>query len=305
MLQINELYFLQYMMLFPAEWRCPLSDYYMKTADSPSGKAFVLKDNEKPVAYAILVKENEGWILKYIYTDKNRRRKGYASYLIQEIMMCTEKYLRVHILQSQPYYNALAACLNKLGFMVNDTSCVYSFAVGESLWKRMDELKLLRMKEFLLRDGSECIPFCVMSAGIREQLISSTSNSFSNTLNPDSILNSAENVDFSLSTVLVKDGELKAYTLITRPTKNTVLVEQIAETQSEIGSGRIVAPLCASLEAIRNTPEIKMMKFTISDRNTQSYRFVMEILKGQELNVKENSSFIITAEMSFTKLKRE
>ncbi|MGN0578391.1 MAG: GNAT family N-acetyltransferase, partial [Ruminiclostridium sp.] len=182
MVQTEELYFLQYIMLFPAEWRCPLSDYYMKMADTEYGKAFLLKDNEKPMTYAVLAKENQGWILKYIYTDKDKRRKGYASYLIREIIMRTEKYLRVHILQSQPYYNAIAVCLNKLGFMVNDTSCVYSVAAGESLWKHMDELRLVKMKEFLLRDGSLCIPFCDMEDCIKNQLINSTENSFRNLL---------------------------------------------------------------------------------------------------------------------------
>ncbi|MGN0669348.1 MAG: GNAT family N-acetyltransferase [Oscillospiraceae bacterium] len=96
-------------MLFPADWRCPLSDYYMKTADSPSGKAFFLKDNEKPVAYAVLVQENEGWVLKYIFTDKNERQKGYASYLIREIVLRAEKYLGVHILRSHPFFDAISA----------------------------------------------------------------------------------------------------------------------------------------------------------------------------------------------------
>lgn len=295
MLQVDALYFLQYMMLFPAEWHCPPADHYMKMADSESGRAFVLKDNDKPVAFAVLIKENQGWVLKYIYTDKDKRRKGYASYLIRETVLRMSKYLRVHIIHSHPYYNAVSACLNKLGFIENDTSCVYAVSVGKSLWKRMDELQLLRMKEFLLRDGSECIPFCKMNDSIREQLLSSASNSFSNTLNPASLMqNSSEKVDLSISTVLVKNGELEAYTLITRPSKNTVSVEHISEAHNEIGSGRIVAPLCASLEAIRNTPEITMMKLTISDRNTQSYRFVTEILKGQELNVTKNSSFIIS-----------
>ena len=298
MLQVDRLYVLQYMMLLPAEWRSPLSDHYMKTADSESGRAFILSDNEKPVSYAVLIKENSGWILKYIYTDQQKRRKNYASYLIREIVKQLDQYVRVHMIHSHPYYQAMKACIDKLGFIENDTSSVYAVSVGESLWKRMDELQLPRMKEFLLRDGSECVPFCKMSDDIRNQLIKSTSNRFSNSLNPKIFFeNSVETVDLAISNVLVKDGELEAYTLITRPVRNTISVEQIAETQSEIGSGRIVAPLCESLEAIRNRPEITMMKMTISDRNKRSYHFVMEVLKGQKINVTKNSSYIITAAM--------
>ena len=268
MLRVDRLYLLQYMMILPNEWHSPLADHYMKMADSESGMAFLLSDNDMPVAYEVLNKENEGWVLNYIYTDKEKRRKNYAS------------------------------CLDKLGFIMNDTSCVYAVPVGESLWKHMDELQLQRMKEFLLRDGSKCISFCKMDSDIREQLLKSSSNHFSNSLNPEGFFkNSVENVDSAISNVLVKSGLLEAYTLITRPAINTVSVEQISEAQSKIGSGRIIAPLCASFEAIRNCPEITKMKMTISDRNTRSYRFVMEILKGQKISVTKNSSYIITAAM--------
>ena len=268
MLRVDRLYLLQYMMILPNEWHSPLADHYMKMADSESGMAFLLSDNDMPVAYAVLNKENEGWVLNYIYTDKEKRRKNYAS------------------------------CLDKLGFIMNDTSCVYAVPVGESLWKHMDELQLQRMKEFLLRDGSKCISFCKMDSDIREQLLKSSSNHFSNSLNPEGFFkNSVENVDSAISNVLVKSGLLEAYTLITHPAINTVSVEQISEAQSKIGSGRIIAPLCASFEAIRNCPEITKMKMTISDRNTRSYRFVMEILKGQKISVTKNSSYIITAAM--------
>lgn len=268
MLRVDRLYLLQYMMILPNEWHSPLADHYMKMADSESGMAFLLSDNDMPVAYAVLNKENEGWVLNYIYTDKEKRRKNYAS------------------------------CLDKLGFIMNDTSCVYAVPVGESLWKHMDELQLQRMKEFLLRDGLKCISFCKMDSDIREQLLKSSSNHFSNSLNPEGFFkNSVENVDSAISNVLVKNGLLEAYTLITRPAINTVSVEQISEAQSKIGSGRIIAPLCASFEAIRNCPEITKMKMTISDRNTRSYRFVMEILKGQKISVTKNSSYIITAAM--------
>lgn len=153
------------------------------------------------------------------------------------------------------------------------------------------------MKEFLLRDGSVCIPFCEMNDSIRNRLINSPTNSFSNTLNPAKLLQNDKNVDFEISTVLVKNGELVAYTLVTRPAQNTVSVEQISEAQNELGSGRIVAPLCLSLEAIRKNPEITMMKMTISNSNTSSNSFVTEILKGQEITSTQNISFIITKKM--------
>lgn len=109
--------------------------------------------------------------------------------------------------------------------------------------------------------------------------------------------NNAENIDRAISTVLLKNGEPRAYALITRPSRNSISIEQISEAQSEMGSGRIVAPLCASFEAIRKLTEIKMMKLTISNRNKQSYRFVMRMFEGQEIGVTKNTSYIITKAM--------
>ena len=73
MLKASELYYLQYLMMFPAEWRSPMSDYYMKTAESKSGKAFVLTDDDNPVAYAVLVRENLFWLHNWVLRLQQER----------------------------------------------------------------------------------------------------------------------------------------------------------------------------------------------------------------------------------------
>lgn len=297
MLEIGELHFWQYGML-PLAWHSPLSDYFMNMVQAGAGRAFLLRADGVPVSYAIALREGRGWRMVYLFTLPEHRRNGYARHLIGQLVQQLEGYLRVQIVQTNPCYEALLDCLRSMGFVVHDTSCVYSVPVDEVLWARMDELNLVRVKEFVLRGGFACIALRDCGAEIRQQLMDSTTSSFQNQLDPAELLrNPAAHVDENLSTVLVKEGSLLAYTLILRPSAGVAEMEHIAETKAEIGGGKIVAPLCATLEKMRKDPQLREMKLTISDKNQRSYQFVMEILKGVPIRTARNVSLVATAAM--------
>ncbi len=290
-MRIDELFLMQYFALLPKAWHSPLSDYFMRMVGNGKGKAFLLQKESVFAGYAVLLSENEGWVLKYLYIAPELRRQGCAEYFVRQLVEQMPNYLRVHLVESLPCFDALYACLQKLGFRSNDLSCVYTVPVDVVLWERMEELKMPRMKELFLRNGSECMSFAQMSEEIRQQLLHSTTGEFGNFLEPaDLMQNPASYLDEDLSMVLVCDGKLLAYTLITRPAAGTVSVEQIAETHDEIGSGKIIAPLCETLEVVRRIPQITQMQLAISDSNTRSYRFVMEVLKGTEIRKTRNVS---------------
>lgn len=297
MLQMEELNFLQYMLL-PAEWHCPLSDYFMRMVQAGAGRAYRLCADGAPVSYAVVLREGVGWRMPYLFTHPEQRRKGYARQMIRQLAEQLDGYLRAHIIQTHPYYDAMMACLQSLGFVVNDASCVYSVEVDGRFWARMEELNLVRVKEFLLRGGLTCTPLCAAGEELRKQLMDSPRSRFENQLNPAELLrNPAAHVDEALSMLLVKNGELLAYTLILRPSAGVAQIEHIAEAKEEIGGGKIVEPLCATLEAMRKDPQIHKMKLTISDGNQRSYQFVMEILKGLSIEETRNVSLAVTAAM--------
>lgn len=297
MLQMEELHFLQYMLL-PEEWHCPLSDYFMRMVEAGAGRAYRLCAEGTPVSFAVVLREGVGWRMPYLFTHPEQRRKGYARQLIYRMAEQLDGYLRAHIIQTHPYYDALTTCMQSLGFVVNDVSCVYSVEVDERFWARMEELNLIRVKEFLLRGGLTCTSLRTAGAESRQQLMDSPRSPFENRLDPSELLrNPAAHVDEDLSMLLMKDGALAAYTLILRPCADVAQMEHIAEAREEIGGGKIVAPLCATLEAMRNDPQIQKMKLTISNRNLRSYRFVMEILKGLPIQETRNVSLAVTAAM--------
>lgn len=167
MLQMEEMNFLQYMLL-PAEWHCPLSDYFMRMVQAGAGRAYRLCADGAPVSYAVVLREGVGWRMPYLFTHPEQRRKGYARQMIRQLAEQLDGYLRAHIIQTHPYYDAMMACLQSLGFVVNDASCVYSVEVDGRFWARMEELNLVRVKEFLLRGGLTCMPLCATLEAMRK-----------------------------------------------------------------------------------------------------------------------------------------
>lgn len=294
MMELNELSIIAYMML-DNKWRSALSSFYMNAVENGNGKAYMLSVQGEIVAYAILWPEGKGSVIKYIFTDPDKRRNGYASKLIKELAKTQKAYLRIHILHTLPSYEALSGCVRKAGFRLNDTSCVYSVEVTDAFWKRMDDLKFVRMKEFVLRDGSECISFCEMDDGIAKQLRESVGSAFQNTLNPVQFMDREEGkLDKELSYVLIKAGELQSYTLITRPQNSLACFEQIAEAKEHLVSGMILGPLCSTLENIRyNHPEITRINMTVSDSNDKSNGLILGIFEGMDIQEVRNDSYVL------------
>lgn len=302
-MNIIELTYISYLFTNP-EMRCALSDYYMQIVDAGGGQAFAVLNGSDICAYAVLINEGRGKVLSYICTDPNERRKGYATQLLCKIVEDSEFYIRLHILRAHPSFEAMHHMAKAAGFMLHDISNVYTCPVNEQLWHRMDELKLHKMKELFLRDGSVCKPFIKLNEVEFEQLRNSGKSSFGNSLDTTVFTRTVSNEpserekaagvpDYNLSFALFgKDGVLRAYTLVMHPTSENVCFEHIAEAKGDIGSGSVITPLCASLERIREDASIKRMMLTISERNERSMSFTLKILKNQNLTRLQNYSLV-------------
>lgn len=292
-MKVTDLPVMTYVLELPPEWRTPLSDYYMKRVSEGGGKAYALSDGGSICSYAILLREERGMVLCYVYTAEELRRRRYASKLIREVISRTKGYVCANISREHSVFPAVSGLLSGLGFQISDVRDTYTVAIDGTSWERMDRLGFIKMKDFLLRDGSRCIPFAEMEPSIREQLLHSRDNAFGNALDPAPFLKQdAAKTDNQLSTVLVSGGELRGYTLVTRIAEDTVCFDQIAEAEAEIGNGSILAPLCSSLEGIRSESAITKIMMTISRKNNRSFNFVNGLVKGIGIQKKENDTFL-------------
>ena len=293
-MEFKEINFYQYEMLLDSSCKCPLSDYYVSVTRNGNGKVYALIEDNSIISYAIAFLQSGELLIAYVYTIEKSRQNGYAEKIIKNIISTETEFpfIRVHITSSHDYFNAVKRICDNIGFINAKESYVYSFAIDQKFWIRLNELKVMRMKDILLSGGFECVSFSHMSEDIFKQIINSPNSEYKNSLNPkDYIENSNTHVDYDLSFAMVKDNLLCAYSMITLINSDTICVEQISEAESRIGSGIIIAPLCASFEEIKKRTNIKRMNLTIYEENDKSKDFVMGLLENGIIKKTQNINY--------------
>lgn len=290
-MKIKILTFWEYLLL-DAEMHTGLSDHFMHAINEGEGAAFSLSENGQTISYAIISQEVSGIRLQYIFTHPKMRRQGYATKLIAHFLKKSKYRIIATINESIDYSEAIIACLTKLSFKAYNSGTTYTATTDDAMWEKMDRLKIVKIKELLLRENAECISFKKMSIDARNQLLNSTQSEFGNKLNPSPFLTSnANRTDTDLSTIMLEDGILCSYVIITRLSRDAVCFEQISETNKKIGTGSIIAPICCALEGIRKKPEIKKFTLYILDNNQPSADFFLSMFSIDELRITRNVSY--------------
>lgn len=292
-MQIQEITYMQYELLLPNECKCALSNYYVSLASS-GGKIYALIQDTNIISYAIILFENTCTTIKYIFTKESERNLGHATYLIKGILNIEKQYpfIRIHITENLSSYKTISDICGTIGFISSEKNHVFSFDLSPALWNKMDSLKLTRMKDIWLRSDFVCTSFANMSEAIKNQLVESANTSFKNSLNPKDLIQNNANIANDLSFVLTKDETLYAYSLVTALSFDTICIEQISETNTSIGSGIIIAPLCSTLEIVRKNQNIKRMNLAIYDSNDKSLGFVLGMLDDMKSSEIVNKNYI-------------
>ena len=272
--------------LLDKSWRTGLSDYYV--SDISRSMVYGLTDDEGVCAYAVIVSQEPLPVLEFVFTVPQRRRRGLAYRLIRMIADTVNSDIQCHLLSSFPSYTEMNGLLNKLGASSSCVGRVYTSAVNARLWERMDEMRMVRLKDMILRGGGECSSLAEADPSVIKQLADSPFSAFRNHLDPRALLDNPH-LDKTFSSVYLRDSRLCAYTLLTGQNGGSICFEQISESEDMIGKGAVMAPLCLSLEALRAaTPEISRFSLQINKDNRDSYSFVMSILKDQDLSITDN-----------------
>lgn len=292
-MELKEMSIWDYLLLPGPAWHTGLSDYYI--SNSKSIVIFGLTNDGVILSYAIIMTDFQMPILAFILTDPEQRRRGFAACLLRLIMHRLNSGLECRIQPAMQYYPEMNGLMLKLGASASLSSRVYSASVNERLWARMSELKMSRLKDLVLRGGGKCGSFQQFDTSIKDQLFASPFSAFHNSLNPN-VFQSDPHVDWKLSSAMIRNGQLCAYTLITRQGSQAVCFEQIAESSDTVGTGAVIAPLYTSLEAIRvSEPAFKLLNLQILNDNHASRSFVISILQEQRLQIKDTYSYRIPA----------
>lgn len=290
-MEIRSFTFWEYMLL-GAEMHTGLSDHFMYAVNRGASTSISIRENGQVVSYAIISQEVDSIRLQCIYTHPQMRRKGYATKLITHLLEQSNYRICTTINMSIEFSDALIDCLNKLGFKRTNSGSIYTANIDDTMWEKMDRLKIVKMKELLLRGNAECIPFREMDESVRDQLLNSVHSEFGNKLDPAPFLvDNTSGTDTDFSTIMLKDGTLCSYIVITRPSEDAVCFDQISEAHNRIGAGSILAPLCCALEVIHERPEIKKFTLHILDNNQSSADFFLSMFSKDELRISREVSY--------------
>lgn len=271
MIDFSEIDYIQYSLGFDSSWKCPLSDYYM----SIGYRAFLLRENEVPVSYSIITEKDDNVVILYIFTSKDKRNKGYATCLIKEMKALFNRHFLADSPKNQPCFAALSRCLEKNGFTSFKSARIFQIDLTPESKENYKKHHLNRIPAYLKEKGFECMPFALMPPDIEKQLKESNINEFKNSFDVSRYLDTNEYyLDRNLSMVLVKDGKLRAYILVSRLSKSSIYVEHAAESFQDLGSGIIASPDICFMDAVVNNNDIKTGRYTVSVDNKKSNAFV-------------------------------
>ncbi len=289
---------LDYLFLF-GESRTAFSDLCVEQSLEGGGTILLMMDGDLPVGYLCAIKESSCMRIAYLYTVPERRKTGVCtgllSYLLHEMHEKNES-VRLGISEQNSAFDAVVHLCNRLGFRQIDTCVVFRCNCGKKesdAWDAFMAKKGNAFRSMLLRKGYTCMPFSKASKEIKNLLYNSKENDFENELDVRSFFdNKNKKLDRSLSFVAVKDGFPVAYTLLSRPDSQSVIVEQISVAKKYISTGIIFLAFLESMAALQvafREGWCIRVAHTIYENNIKANAFKTHLL--QEFAFEKNRTF--------------
>lgn len=159
--------------------------------------------------------------------------------------------IRVSIPEKHPCFEAVDAVCGRLGFRPTENLHTYSFDNSQkAAWQR---IKAARRFDTgcvrLQRRGCDVVSFAEADEALLRQIRDSHSSTFCNPLDPSAFFrHPSKKLSMELSFAAVKKGRLLAYTLYSQPSRDAVVLEQMAASADARGSGAIMLPLVRSAD---------------------------------------------------------
>jgi len=159
--------------------------------------------------------------------------------------------IRVSIPEKHPCFEAVDAVCGRLGFRPTENLHTYSFDNSQkAAWQR---IKAARRFDTgcvrLQRRGCDVVSFAEADEALLRQIRDSHSSTFCNPLDPSAFFrHPSKKLSMELSFAAVKKGRLLAYTLYSQPSRDAVVLEQMAASADARGSGAILLPLVRSAD---------------------------------------------------------
>lgn len=246
-------------------------------------KGFVatLRKGSTYLCLAIMSQEDDTFMLEYIFTPPQHRRKGYAATLLNRMaaIIPADQKIRADINCSIHDEEASAGLLKKCGYVERMGHYACRFRADDPAidWDRI----LARMDcavEFSKRWGYRLISFAEAGPELLAQVRDSRSTDFQNTLDPRKFFDFPARILWEGSCILEKDGEAAAYLLATTDGGSSVEVSQMAASAKLRGMGLVTAVCVHGMHFFLENPQYQYFTYRVLNNNNASDKFCRSLL---------------------------
>ena len=278
-----------YVFLF-GDSRTAYSDWAAKIAGDKKLLYIMLEDNF-PAGYLCANGAGTHCDVIWAYTDAGKRRRGVFTALLKNLTQLENfSEVEVKISERQDNLEVVAGICRALGFVEQDVLKTFR-ADWESLrtWKENYFDKFMaehghKYLEYFSRRNFEVYTFREAPPEYLEQLYNSRENFFGNVLNVKDFFDGYKKnfVERDLSLILVKDGRLAAYYLVTSPDGKSLVVEQTVVARKYLNSGAIL-PLWNRFICDTYVKTCDNLVFAVYADNSPALKFDSKITRNLQL----------------------
>lgn len=279
MCNIIEIQFVDYALLYGEERRA-YSDFAVKNALTSGGRVYSMIEKEVAVGYICVLCEPNINTITYAYTTETHRNQGVFSKLVAFVIENFNKPIRVSISTNIPAFMCVKHICQKYGFVMGNKCVVYSANASDFVkWEQYMQKTGDRLVAYLEKQGYTTISFENAQECVLKQVYDSEKSGFANKLSVRPFFENTDKcLDKKASYIAVKNGDVVAYTLITKPDKNSFVFEHISVAEEYYGSGCILLPFAKSMERFK-IHECKRASYAMYENNTHANAFRKKILE--------------------------
>ena len=272
----------EYLLCFPGA-RSAYSDACIRQA-SECGRMYCQRSENVYKGFVCTAIENAEERILYAYTKPEYRGKGVFTSLMAHVIQTTAHAVHVSIPEKHPCFETVDAVCARLGFSPSRDLNTYSIDRSQkAAWQR---IKAARRFDAgcarLQRRGCDVVSFAEADEALLRQIRDSHSTAFCNPLDPSAFFrHPSKKLSRELSFAAVKEGRLLAYTLYSQPSRDAVVLEQMAASADARGSGAILLPLVRSADRFFESGYSYCL-FAIYEHNTAPNRIRAKL--GKEMS---------------------
>lgn len=244
------------------------------------GWAFVWQDGDKILSWALVMPNDNAFVLERIYTPEHLRRQGYASALVRELQKDGTK-ITCSVKQDVPQAEAANALLRKRGFRFRKS--MYSFTLSCEAFKDWDKTpdgqRISVCAQYFLKKDFRIISFADATTEQLDYVKNAGKNDFQSTIDPAQWFQRGVEFYEKGCFILLKNEVPVAFALISCPGQNFCVLRLIATAKKFIGRGYAVVLYCALMGlAKREDFQGRVLKYGIHVNNTPALKMQEKFL---------------------------